>query len=132
MYISKVNTALFLSIGEDTLITGYLKVNGETTLNKTLFIKTSVEGSGNIKIIPSIDLAESSIGYYTRADARNSEIGDIWVCGANSWGGNVNGFSFGTAGLGSCLNIATTGSVIAPYKFLSSIVQTNKILAYKN
>ena len=44
----------------------------------------------------------------------------------------MNGFSFGTHGLGSCLNIAITGSVVIPYKLLSPTVQTNKILSYGN
>ena len=107
-----------------------MKVNGITTLNKTLFITTPAQGGGNIRILPSTDLSESSIGYYTRNDARCTEIGDAWICGANTWGQNINGFSLGTPGLGSCLNIVTTGSVVAPYKFLSPTIQTNKILSY--
>ena len=100
----KLSTALCKTISEDTSITGYLNVAGNVNLSKTLTITTPSQGGGNIRIIPMDNVSESSIGYYTRSDARATEPGDVWVCGVNSWGQNIGGFSMGTTGFGACLN----------------------------
>ena len=90
----KVSTALFLTIGEDNSITGYLNVAGNVNLNKTLTVTTPAQGGGNIRIIPMDNVSESSIGYYTRSDARATEAGDVWICGVNAWGQNIGDFQW--------------------------------------
>ena len=122
----------FLTISEDTSITGYLNVAGNVKLSKTLTITTPSQGGGNIIIIPMDNVSVSSIGYYTRSDARATEPGDVWICGVNSWSQTIWGFSMGSPGFGSCLNISSIGSVSAPYKLLTPTLQTNNILSFGN
>ena len=91
---SKYQLRFQKNISEDTLITGYLNVAGNVNLNSTLTVTTPAQGGGNVRIVPINHGGESSIGYYTRSDARATEIGDVWVCGINAWQ-NI-GFSMGT------------------------------------
>ena len=85
---------------------------GDVNLTSTLYVRTPRQGGGNIRIIPSVDLNEASIGFYKYNDLRNTDPGDQWVFVLNSWG--IAGYSIGTTVVGVCLNINTEGNVNIP------------------
>ena len=62
-----------------------LSVLGNGEFLKTMSIKTQPQGGGNMRIEPSVDGNESSIGYYNRIDLRSTTAGDMWISGLNSW-----------------------------------------------
>ena len=86
-----------------------MNVEGNVKLGNTLRVKASQQGGGNIRIIPRDNGNASSVGYYSRGDARATEAGDVWVCGLNSWG--LSNYIIGTSGTGNCLNINSDGRV---------------------
>ena len=117
----KASTSDYSTISDNALITGYLSVEGNVDFGNNLFVKTSQQGGGNIQIIPDVDGNESSIGFYNHSDARAVIAGDVWVCGVNSWG--LSGYSIGTAVIGNCLNINSSGRV-----GISNGIQTPEIM----
>ena len=50
----------------------------------------------------------------------------MWVGGLNCWG--LAGYSIGTTVLGNGLNISSIGPVKAPYKIITPLIYTDKIL----
>ena len=67
-------------------------------------VSSKIIGSiARIRVIPTSDLGESSIAYFSYTDKRVGAAGDLWSCGANAWG--VAGYCIGTTVYGSCLNI---------------------------
>ena len=103
-----------------------LSVLGNNDLLNTMNIKTSGQGGGNLRIEPSVDGQETSIGYYNRSDLRATVAGDMWVGGLNCWG--LAGDSIGTVVIGNCLNISNVGTVKAPYKMKTPLIYTDKII----
>ena len=124
LVVKTVNILNTLNLKADALNV-YTKSSIDTTLDimrsnyanaingdffRTLSVKTSTQNGGNIKIKPTTDGNESSIGYYNRVDLRETISGDVWVVGVNCW--NKPGYSIGTPVLGYCLNIDLFGNVI--------------------
>ena len=109
----RASTLEYLTIEDSVELNGYLNIAGETTISNTLNIQTTT-GWGNIKIIPSVDTYESSIGFYNRTDKRITTAGDVWMVGANSNG--ILDFAIGTPERGACLSIDTLGTVNIPHK----------------
>ena len=59
---------------------------------------------------------------------RSTLADDMWLVGQKYW---LNGgYSIGIHVLGMCLNISTVGSVKAPYKILTPLSYTNKLIAF--
>ena len=52
----------------NALITGYLSVSGDVNLANTLYVRTSQQNGGNLRIVPMVDNNESSIGFYKSND----------------------------------------------------------------
>ena len=77
-----------------------LSVLGNNDFLNTMNIKTSGQGGGNLRIEPSVDGQETSIGYYNRSGLRATVAGDVWVGGINCW--SRAGFTIGTPILNSC------------------------------
>ena len=104
----RASTAEYLTISDNALITGDLAVSGDVNLSHTLNVRTLSQGGGNI-FFPKVDGNESGIGFYNRNDERNTNAGDVWACGVNSW--FLGGYSIGTPILGNCLTINSDGNV---------------------
>ena len=66
---------------------------------------------GTIRVTPTTNANEVSIGFYSYTDGRATTAGDMWVLGGNCWARTGNTFSIGTPSTNACLNIATDGSV---------------------
>ena len=93
-----------------------------------MYKKPSGQDGGNLRIEPSVDGRESSVGQYSRSDLRETSPGDVWVGGANAWG--ISGYTIGTPVLNSCLNIANNGVITIPYNLRTAgiNVDTTKAL----
>ena len=111
----RASTNDYITIDDNTSITGDLDVAGDVNLSNILNVRTPASSWGNIRIIPTVDGDESSIGFYYRNDERNDTAGDVWICGVNSC--DLGGFfSIGTPVLNACLSINSIGTVNIPYK----------------
>ena len=60
-------------------ITNTLSVSGNREFNYSTRIQASGQGGGNLRVEPSVDGQETSIGYYNRSDLRATIAGDVWV-----------------------------------------------------
>ena len=94
---------------------------------KTININTPSQGGGNLRVEPSVNNQESSIGYYNRNHLRTTVAGDVWVCGINCWG--CGGYTFGTPVLNSCLTINGMGNVNIPYDIKTPEIMVDRIKA---
>ena len=105
--IGIVNGYIWFSTPTETEPCGYRWYSGTSRI---LEVSSKVMGGGGrIRVIPTSDLGESSIGFYTYTDMRMVSAGDVWICGVNSWG--AIGYSIGTHGLGNCFNIRPNADV---------------------
>ncbi|NDC38975.1 MAG: hypothetical protein EBZ48_13150 [Proteobacteria bacterium] len=83
-----------------------------------------------LRVIPNVDSQEASIGFYRRADEQDLSLGDSWVLGSNSFGVGVGNFSVGTRVVGSCLSIASSGVINAPFGIQingNDLIQSNQV-----
>ena len=62
-----------------------LRVLGTSEFGNTISIQTPWQGGGKLRIEPSVNNQESSIGYYNRTDLRGTVASDVWVCGISCW-----------------------------------------------
>ena len=85
---------------------------------------------GAVQVAPTTDNSETGIGFYRYANKQITNAGDAWVVGQGSWG-NAGSFVIGTAGLGACLTINTSGVVnIANSLTISGTDVMNKFNSY--
>ena len=77
-----------------TLYTNNLSVLGNREFTNSIRVKTSGQGAVNLRMEPSVDGQETSIGYSNRVDARTTSAGDMWVSGLNCW--SRVGYTIGT------------------------------------
>ena len=119
------STSEYLNIGDNAVITGYLSVGGDVNLARTLYVRTPQQGGGNIRIVPTVDGNEASIGFYKYNDLRDTAPGDQWVCGLNYWASA--GYSIGTTVVGVCLNINSEGNVNIPNDIKTHEIMVNRI-----
>ena len=105
----RASTAEHVTISDTALISGNLAVSGDVNLSNTLNVRTPSQGGGTKRIVPNVDGNEASIGFYNRNDECATDVGDVWVCGVNSWG--LAGYNIGTTVLGTCLTINSDGNV---------------------
>ena len=49
-------------------MTGQLSVSGDVNLANTLYVRTSQQNGGNLRIVPMVDNNESSTGFYKSND----------------------------------------------------------------
>ena len=75
---------------------------------------------GNLRIEPSLDGQESSVGYYNRSDLRDIAAGDMWVGGINCW--RISGCTVRTPVLNSFLNITNNGNITIPYTLRTPVI----------
>ena len=116
-----------ITIGGSCNISNNLTVLGLSIFNQTMRIKTQSQGGGNLRIEPSVNGNEASIGYYNRSDLRITDAGDMWVSGVNRW--SRVGFNIGTTVLGSCLNISNAGTISATYKLITPLLYSDILRA---
>ena len=116
-----------ITIGGSCNISNNLTVLGFSIFNQTMRIKTQSQGGGNLRIEPSVNGNEASIGYYNRSDLRITDAGDMWVSGVNRW--SRVGFNIGTTVLGSCLNISNAGTISATYKIITPLLNSDILRA---
>jgi hypothetical protein len=100
-----------------------LSVLTRSLFNKTLSTYVIAGGGGAIRVIPSTDGLEASIGYYSLNDSRAVNAGEMWVSGISCW--SKTGYSIGTSVKHSCLNINTAGDITIPY-----ILNTSNIIVH--
>jgi hypothetical protein len=93
--------------------------------NNTLSTYVVAGGGGAIRVIPTTDGLEASIGYYNFNDSRAVNAGEMWVSGINCW--DKIGCSIGTSVKNSCLNINNSGDVMIPYSLTTSNINANHI-----
>ena len=116
------------TINRNCSIQNNLSVLGNSEVSNGIRVKSSGQGGGNLRIEPTIDDRETSIGYYNRSDLRATVAGDVWVGGVSCW--SRTGFAIGTPILASCLNIIDSGTVIANYILASPVVHTDILRGY--
>jgi hypothetical protein len=75
-------------------------------------------------VAPQVGL-EASVGLYKHSDMRANDAGDMWVAGLNCWA--TNGYTIGTTGTGSCLNISDNGVVEVPFVLTTQELMTDTI-----
>jgi hypothetical protein len=110
----------------NVIVSNNLSVNGTSLFLNNLKIKCAGNG-GNIRVLPSNDTDESSIGFYKYTDMRENAAGAMWLIGQNCWA--REGFSIGTPGLDSCLNINNVGDVNIPVALSTPVISTDIIVA---
>ena len=123
----RASTAEYITIDDNALITGSLAVDGDVNLSHTLYVRTPTQGGGNIRIIFAVNGNESAIGFYNRNDERNTDAGDVWVCGVNSW--FLGGYIIGTPVVGNCLTINSAGNVGISYGIKTPEIMVNTVKA---
>ena len=114
------------TINRHCAIQNNLSVLGNSEFNNLTRIQASGQGGGTLRIEPSVDGQETSTGYYNRSHLRATVAGDMWVGGLNCWG--LAGYSIGTTVLGNGLTISSIGPVKAPYKIITPLIYTDRIL----
>ena len=120
-------TTEYLTIDDSAVITGNLAVSSFVYISDKLTVRA--DGfNGSTRCIPLVDASESSLCFYKYIDMISSTAHDMWLMGQTYW---LNGgYSIGTPVLGMCLNISDIGSVKAPYKILTPLIDTNKLIAF--
>ena len=125
---SDVVISVNATIHKNCSIKNNLEVLGNSEFSNIICVKTSGQGGGNLRVEPSVDGQETSIGYYNRSDLRATVAGDVWVGGVSCWP-RVD-FTIGTPILASCLNINKSGTVLANYILASPVRHTDIIRGY--
>ena len=97
----------------------------------------SVVGSGNagtIRVAPTSNDSEASIGFYANSGFTSGNTGDGWVIGRNSWGVGSRNFAIGGSVIGAVMTFSSQGNVgigttipIAPLHVFQTAAGNNKI-----
>ena len=118
-------TSDYLTVDDSAVITGNLAVSSFANIGDRLTVRS--DGfNGSMRCIPLVAASEPSIKFYKYRHVRSSNADDMWLMGQTSWFNG--GYSIGTPGLGMCLNIPAFGSVKAPYKIITPLIYTDRIL----
>jgi hypothetical protein len=97
------------NVGIGTTTPGYkLDVVGD--------VKISQNGSGgSLKIAPTTNSNESSIGFYTNANLSGTSAGSYWVIGQGSWSSGAGNFGIGTSTTGRVVLVTSNANVGIAY-----------------
>ena len=106
--VSRITTSL-LVLGNSNTIGNLFTTGGNVGIGisspTSVFNVLGAGAGGTIRMFPSVNGGESSIGFYSSPTA-----GNYWVMGQNSWSTGVN-LGIGYQGTGHIMSITTGGSV---------------------